>query len=192
MIQENYPDLYTYVLIPLLIFGARILDVSIGTVRIIFVSRGYKIIAPVLGFFEILIWVIAISGIMKNLDNFLYYIVYAAGFASGTYIGMILEEKLAIGNVLVRIFTSENINTLLKELHDRKFGTTSLDAKGQYENVQVIYTVLKRERMKELSEIINRSNPKAFYVVEDVRQVRHGVFPMNPPKRRRRKLRKSK
>ena len=190
--QENYPDLYTFVIIPLLIFGARILDVSIGTVRIIFVSRGYKIIAPILGFFEILIWVIAISGIMKNLDNFLYYIAYAAGFSAGTYIGMILEEKLAIGNVLVRIFTSENINTLLKELHDRKFGTTSLDAKGQYENVQVIYTVLKRERMKELSEIINRSNPKAFYVVEDVRQVKHGVFSINPPKRRRRKLRKGK
>ena len=190
--ETNFPVFYTYVFIPLLIFLARILDVSIGTIRIIFVSRGYKVIAPLLGFFEILIWVIAISGIIKNMDNFLYYIAYAGGFAAGTYIGMILEEKLAIGNVLVRIFTSENIDPLLKELHEKRYGATSLDAKGQYESVQIIYTVLKREKLEDLSMIINRHNPKAFYVVEDVRAVRHGVFPMKPPKKRRGRLRKGK
>ena len=86
-------DLFSYVLMPLLIFLARICDVSIGTLRIIFVSKGKKNIAPILGFFEVLIWITAISKIMQNLDNYINYIAYAAGFATGNLIGMIIEEK---------------------------------------------------------------------------------------------------
>ncbi len=76
-------DLFSYAILPLLIFLARICDVSIGTLRIIFVSKGVKKVAPVLGFFEVLIWIIAISKIMQNLDNYVNYIAYAAGFATG-------------------------------------------------------------------------------------------------------------
>src|SRR5512136_2996901 len=90
-------DTFSYVIMPLLIFLARICDVSIGTMRIIFVSKGKKNIAPILGFFEVLIWITAISKIMQNLDDYINYVAYAAGFATGNLVGMILEEKLAMG-----------------------------------------------------------------------------------------------
>ena len=96
-------DLYTYLLLPLLIFCARIIDVSIGTLRIIFVSKGKRNIAPLLGFFEVLVWILAISEIMQNLNNWVCYVAYAAGFAAGNYVGMIIEEKLAIGILIIRI-----------------------------------------------------------------------------------------
>ncbi|GAE87820.1 hypothetical protein JCM21531_1220 [Acetivibrio straminisolvens JCM 21531] len=81
----------------MLIFFSRIIDVTIGTIRIIFVSRGKKYLAPVLGFFEVLVWIVAISQVMQNLNNFACYFAYAAGFATGTFVGIIIEEKLAIG-----------------------------------------------------------------------------------------------
>ena len=100
-------DLFSYVLMPLLIFLARICDVSIGTMRIIFVSKGKRNIAPILGFFEVLIWITAISKIMQNLDNYVNYIAYAAGFATGNFVGMIIEEKLAMGIQMIRVFAHE-------------------------------------------------------------------------------------
>lgn len=167
---------YQYLILPLFIFCARIIDVSIGTLRIIFLSRGYKNIAPIMGFFEVLIWIFAISSIMRNLDNFLTYIAYASGFATGTYVGMRIEERLALGNLLIRIFSSRDSSELLKALHISNFKTTSLDAHGQYENVQVIFSVVKRERLKEIADLIETHYPKAFYTVEDIRHVSEGVY----------------
>ena len=92
---------FTWVVIPVLIFLARILDVSIGTLRLIYVSRGYKTLAPVLGFFEVLIWLAAIRQIMQHVDNPACFLAYALGFASGNYIGMWISEKLSIGKVLL-------------------------------------------------------------------------------------------
>ncbi len=104
----NLPDwihieVYNYVILPLLIAIARIMDVSVGTIRLIFVSRGYKYLAPALGFVEVIIWLLAIGQIMQQLDNFMSYIGYGAGFAMGNYIGIILVEKMSIGTVVVRI-----------------------------------------------------------------------------------------
>ena len=90
-------SLFTYAILPVLIFLSRLIDVTIGTLRIIMVSKGQKSWAPILGFFEVLIWLIAISKIFQNLDNWLCYVTYAAGFATGNYIGLFLEEKLAVG-----------------------------------------------------------------------------------------------
>ena len=86
-------NLFIYVLLPLLIFMARICDVSIGTLRIIFVSKGKRNIAPVLGFFEVLIWITAISKIMENLDNYVNFVAYAAGFATGNFVGMMYRGE---------------------------------------------------------------------------------------------------
>ena len=100
-------DFFSYAVLPILIFLARICDVSIGTMRIIFVSKGKKNIAPVLGFFEVLIWITAISKIMQNLDNYVNYIAYAGGFATGNFIGMLIEERLAMGILMIRVFAHE-------------------------------------------------------------------------------------
>ncbi|HUX56585.1 MAG TPA: DUF2179 domain-containing protein [Bacteroidales bacterium] len=169
-------DLFSYALIPFFIFLARICDVSIGTMRIIFVSKGKKNIAPFLGFFEVLIWIIAISKIMQNLDNYINYFAYAAGFATGNFVGMIIEEKLAVGVQAIRVFVHGNVKNLVSKLNEGGFGTTVVEAQGAREKVHLIFTIVQRNEMANVMEIINRFNPKAFYTVEDIRSVNEGVF----------------
>ncbi|MCK4664578.1 MAG: DUF2179 domain-containing protein [Bacteroidales bacterium] len=170
-------NLFTYFILPLLIFLSRIIDVSIGTLRIIFVSRGHKFIAPLLGFFEVLVWIIVIGKIMQNLNNFACYFAYAAGFATGNYIGMLIEEKLAIGIMIIRIITQKNASLLINSLNDSGYGITSIDAHGSKEDVNIIYTIVQRHDIADVINIIKKFNPKAFYSVEDVKFVNEGVFP---------------
>lgn len=164
-------DWFAYVVIPLLIFLARVVDVSLDTIRIVFISKGNKILAPILGFFEVLIWLIAITRIMQNLDNVMYYIAYAAGFAAGNYIGLIIEEKLALGLQMFRIITQKEAPVLIQSLIEKGYGITFLDAEGKNGNVNVIFSVVKRSESKKVIEIINRHNPNAFYSIEDIRRV---------------------
>ncbi|GAO30284.1 DUF2179 domain-containing protein [Geofilum rubicundum] len=121
---------FTWVFIPLLIFLARVSDVTIGTLRIVFVSKGFKILAPILGFFEVFIWLLAMSKIIQNLDYWMYYIAYSAGFAVGNYVGLIIEERLALGFVNLRIITHEQGDALIKRLANEGFGVTATDAWG--------------------------------------------------------------
>jgi len=173
-------DTFTYVILPFLIFLARICDVSIGTMRIIFVSKGKKYIAPILGFFEVFIWIIAISKIMQNLDNYINYVAYAAGFATGNFVGMIIEEKLAIGIQMIRVFINENGMELVKTLNSNGFGATTVEAHGAKERVHLVYTIVHRNEMENVLEVINAFNPRAFYTIEDVKAVNEGIF--NPRK----------
>jgi uncharacterized protein YebE (UPF0316 family) len=170
-------ELFKWVLLPLLIVIARVVDVSIGTIRIVFVSRGHKIIAPVLGFFEVLVWLLAIGQIMRNLSNFMCYIAYGTGFALGTYIGLLIEEKLALGVLLVRIITQKDAGELIDALKRENYGVTSVPAFGTTGRVDVIFTVIKRSAVDNVLRIINRFNPKAFYSIENVKEVRKGIFP---------------
>ena len=171
-------DVFTFVLLPLFIFFARVCDVSIGTIRIIFLSRGQKIIAPLLGFFEVLIWLFAIGKIMQNLNNVFCYIAYAGGFAAGNFVGMYLEEKLAVGVLLIRVITKKGASQLIGKLKSAGYGITSIAAKGFTGQVSVIYSVIKRSSLREVVSIINKFNPKAFYSIEDVRFVSKGIFPL--------------
>src|SRR5690606_19393935 len=116
-------DYYAFIIGPLLIFLARLCDVSLGTVRIIFVSKGYKTFAACIGFFEVLIWILAISNVMQRLDNWVYYVAYAAGFATGNYVGMLLDEKMAIGYEMIRVITKAEANELVQVLRNEGYGT---------------------------------------------------------------------
>ncbi len=113
------PEIFAWVILPLLIFFARICDVSLGTIRVIFISKGFKYIAPVIGFFEVIIWLLAIGQVMNNLTNVASYIAYGGGFACGTLIGMIVEEKLSIGTVTVRVITRKDATDLVAYLRLR-------------------------------------------------------------------------
>jgi len=166
---------------PLLIFLARICDVSIGTLRIIFVSKGKRNIAPILGFFEVLIWITAISKIMENLDNYINFVAYAAGFATGNFVGMIIEEKLAMGILMIRIFAYERGNELVQTLNARGFGATVVEAHGARENIDLIYSIVKRNELANVLDVISLINPKAFYTIEDVKAVNEGIFTPNKP-----------
>ena len=173
-------NIFTYFILPLLIFTARICDVSIGTMRIIFVSKGKKNIAPILGFFEVLIWIIAISKIMQNLDNYINYVAYAAGFATGNFVGMIIEERLAMGIQMIRIFTSERGMELVKILNSNGFGATTIEAHGAKDKVFLVYSIVHRNELEKVLDVITCFNPKAFFTIEDIKAVNEGIF--NPRK----------
>ncbi len=177
MILANTGSLYNWVLLPLLIFLARVMDVSIGTVRIIFVARGERIKATILGFFEVLIWVVAISQIILHLDNWLCYIAYAGGFATGNCIGMMIEEKLALGYCVVRIITMKDEKSIKTRLAAENFGVTIIDAEGTNGKVKMVLTVIKRRDLKKAMHIIDTSSHNAFVTIEDSRHASEGIFP---------------
>ncbi|MDD4189062.1 MAG: DUF2179 domain-containing protein [Eubacteriales bacterium] len=170
-------DIFKYLVLPALIFLSRLLDVPISTVRIMFMSKGKKFLSPLLGFFESLIWVFIISQIMQHLDNALTYIAYAGGFAIGCYVGMILEEKLALGTYMVRIILSDDTNDIRTKLIEEGFGVTKIIGIGRNGPVSVINTIIKRRDVERVVSIIHNSDKKAFYSIEETRSVSAGVFP---------------
>ncbi len=164
-------EIYAWLVLPFLIFFARVCDVSLGTIRIIFVSKGIKYLAPLVGFFEILIWLLAISQIIQNLTNVYYYIFYAIGFAMGNLVGIIIDEKLSIGTVGVRIITRQDARELVDALKKSNYGITVVDAEGSKGKVKIIFTVLNRQNIDKVIKLVKQYNPKAFYSIEDIRYV---------------------
>ena len=171
-------DFYIWVVLPFLIFLARVLDVSFGTVRVIFISRGFKYLSPLIGFFEILIWLLAIGQIMKNLSNPACYIAYAGGFAIGNYIGIWIADKLSLGIVLIRVITEKDASQLVELLKSADYGVTSVDGHGTTGQVKVVFTVVPRKEVKQVANLIKKFNPKAFYTIEEVGFVEKGIFPV--------------
>ncbi len=167
---------FVWVILPLLIFLARITDVTIGTMRIIFLSRGKRFLAPVLGFFEILIWLLAIGQIFKHLDNVACYLGYASGFAMGNFVGITIENKLAVGMEVIRVITRKNAAKLIKKLKSEGYGLTLINGEGATGPVKIIFTLIRRKERGEVIKMIEEFNPKAFYSIEDVRFANEGVF----------------
>jgi uncharacterized protein YebE (UPF0316 family) len=171
-------SVFTWVILPILIFLARVTDVTLGTFRIIFTSRGKRTLAPIFGFIEVFIWIVAISQIMKNVNNIAAYLGYAAGFAAGTFIGLSLEEKMAIGTLIVRVIVKQDPSELVQQLHDAGYGVTFVDAHGVSGKVSLIYTIVKRKDLAEVVNIIHLHHPKAFLSIEEVRSTQEGIFPV--------------
>jgi uncharacterized protein YebE (UPF0316 family) len=167
-----------WIFMPVLIFFATVGDVSLGTIRVIFVSRGYKALSAGIGFTEVLIWLFAIGQIMRNLDNPVYYLANAAGFALGIFTGMVVEEKLSIGINIVQIVTSHHQPELVESLKNSRYGVTAIDAQGGMGPVKVILSIVKREDVPNYLNIVNRFQPRAFFSVQNVRLVHEGIFPI--------------
>jgi uncharacterized protein YebE (UPF0316 family) len=170
-------EFYALVVLPLLIFFFRIGDVSLGTIRVIFISKGLKYIAPVIGFFEVIIYLVAIGQVINNITNPVLYIAYGGGFAAGTFIGMKVEEKLSLGTLVVRIITPEDPGDLVAYLRQRSFGVTIANGEGSKGKVSIILSIIKRQDFNEVIGGIREHLPNAFYSVEEVRSVAEGVFP---------------
>ncbi len=169
-------DWFAWVFLPLLIFVARVVDVSMGTIRILFLSKGVKIWAAFIAFFEILIWLLAVTEIIKNLSNPVCYIAYCAGFASGTYLGMIIEERLAYGKVLVQVISPLDVTPLIRSLEVANVGVTRVRAEGVKGGVQILYSVVKRSQLKLVKKCITTFDPKAFYLIHEVKYANMGIF----------------
>ncbi|MDD4101327.1 MAG: DUF2179 domain-containing protein [Kiritimatiellae bacterium] len=178
MTNDAFTDswVFTWCIVPLLIFVARILDVSIGTLRLIFVSKGYRIYAPILGFFEVLIWLLAIRQILNHIDNPMCYIAFGLGFGVGNYIGIRLEEKLSLGKVMVRVVPKFDTSKLVDSMRHEGFGASLVDIEGMSGKLKMIFSVAKRKDLKVLLGIIQRHNPHAFVTVEDVKTAKEGHF----------------
>lgn len=176
-----FSETYTWFILPILIFGARILDVSLGTVRIVLISKGLRHIAPLFGFFEVLIWLLAIGQIMKDLTNIPLYIAYAGGFAMGTFVGLKLEYVLSLGQVIVRIITRKDASNLMQIFREHRHEFTVSDAEGPKGTVHIIYIVIDRHDLEEVIDDIRRYNPHAFYTVEDVKFVSEKIYELHHP-----------
>lgn len=168
---------YEWVVLPLLIFVARITDQSVGTLRFLFIARGQKKLVPILGFIETLIWILVIREILSNLNNPLCFVAYAAGFATGNYIGLMIEEKLSMGNVIARVIVQRDIEFLATVLKENNFGYTLVDAEGSAGKVKVVFAVLQRVDLPRFLDILNKNCPSAFYSLEDIKTVKEGIFP---------------
>ena len=174
------PEIFAYVILPIMIFCARICDVTMGTIRVIFISKGIRYLAPVIGFFEVIIWLLAIGQVMNNLTNAISYIAYGAGFAAGTYIGMYIEEKISLGLTSVRIITKEDPMELMQYLRSHNYGVTSVDGEGATGRVKMVFTIIRRQDLAHVVCTIQQFHPNAFYSVEEVKSVAEGVFPDKP------------
>ncbi|MFG0252157.1 MAG: DUF2179 domain-containing protein [Phycisphaerales bacterium JB038] len=159
---------YEVILTCLFIFTARIVDVSMGTLRTLWMVQGRKLAVFVLGFVEILIWVLAVSKVIQNLgEEPVYALVYAFGFASGNYIGLLIDQKLAYGEQVLRIFCREG-KGVAQQLREQGFGVTVFKGEGRDSDVDMLFVETKRKRSPQVIGTARKLDPMCYYVVDTV------------------------
>ncbi len=163
--------------LPLFIFAAEVCVVTLCTLRTIFVARGMKVLAPVLGFFEVSLWLFAIGEVMKNLNDVTCSLAFATGFMLGTYLGIVIEQMLAIGSVCVRTVTNKDTSALVSRLREAGYGVTCMDAQGALGPVQVVFLVVPRKDLAEVVGILKGFDANIFYSVDPLQAASAGVAP---------------
>ena len=152
----------------LMIMCMRITDVSLGTIRTLMTVRGKKYIAGGIGFFEVTIWVLAISNVFQHLDNAFNIIGYSGGFALGTIIGISIEKKIGSGNLHLQIISMHYADKIADALRINKIGVTILPGEGSRGGVALIVAMIPRRREKEVINIVESIDPDAFIAVQSV------------------------
>lgn len=175
----DFLDVYPW-LLPVIIFFGRIVDVTLGTLRIIFVGKGERTKAPLVGFFEVFIWIVIISQIISRANNLVSYLAYAGGYAAGNFVGIWVENKIAFGFQIYRIYASKNRGAeLLKLLSQSGFGSTLIRGEGAVAEVDIIETVVSRKAVATIQGILRDFDPEVFYYVEDIRSKQRGIFTLS-------------
>ncbi|MBI4540424.1 MAG: DUF2179 domain-containing protein [Gemmatimonadetes bacterium] len=167
---------------PVLIFCLRIVDVSLATVRMLLAIRGSRLAVPLIGFFEVLIWIFAVGSAIRNLNSPWHVLGYAAGFAAGNALGLWIEEKLAVGVATVRVVSLQGGPGLAGALRQKGFGVTQFAGQGREGSVELVYTVVRRRDLDDLLAEVDRWDSNAFVSVEEPRRIRRGWL---YPKRRK-------
>jgi len=169
-------EIFSIIIISFLIFFARIVDVSLQTLRIIFTSKDKIKIAPIVGFFEVFIWLLAIGQLFQNITNIFYYLAYASGFATGNYVGIYIERKISLGLLNIQLILKKDPTQLLNSLKTAGYGLTTFTAEGKSGKVKMVILIIKRKNLNELLRIIEKDYPNAFISIEQVQSVRGGLF----------------
>jgi len=159
---------------PLIIFCLRIVDVSLSTVRMLLAVKGIKLVAPLIGFFEVLIWILAVGTAIRHLDSPLHLIGYAGGFATGTFVGLKIEEKMALGMATIRVVSRYGGVELAEALRDRGFGVTEFSGQGREGKVEVVDAVLRRRDLPAVLREVDMWDPDAFVTIQEPRAIRRG------------------
>ncbi|GAB4504731.1 MAG: DUF2179 domain-containing protein [Anaerolineales bacterium] len=158
------------------IFALRVTDMTFDTLRMLFVVRGSKGLAWVLGFSQSVIFVIAFSSVLSNLDNPLNIIGYAAGFATGNVVGILIEQRLAIGYIHVQIISSRRGVALAQTLREGGFAVTEIPARGKDGMVSLLSVSVRRKQVAMVEHIVHETDEEAFVTTEDVRPMRRGFW----------------
>lgn len=168
---------------PLIIFALRICDVSLAVLRTLLAVRNVKVAVPIIGFFEVLIWIFAVGGAIGNLTSPLHLLGYAGGFSAGNVVGMWIEEKLAFGLAIVRVISTDGGNELASALREKGFGVTESTGHGRSGAVEVLDSVVKRRQIPAVLKVIDQFAPTAFVMIEEPRLIRQGWMQSRPAAR---------
>lgn len=158
-----------------LIFAARVLDMSMATIRLLLLVRGKRFQAAVIGFFEVLIYILALNMVVNNLDNIFNLLVYSLGFAAGNYVGSYVEEKMALGHATVQVIPKEKDEDMAAELRKLGYGVTVITGSGREGPRRILIITIKRKSLPELMRVIDELNRDSFVTVMDTQFI-HGGF----------------
>jgi uncharacterized protein YebE (UPF0316 family) len=158
----------------LLIFALRVLSVSMGTVRMLLMVRGRRFISAFIGFFEVLIFILAISRVILEMDNIWNILGYCGGFAVGTIVGMALEDRLALGFSMVRVISKVKWLEITQALRQGGFGATQVIGEGKDGPVGIIYSMVRRKQVSAVVDLCEQLDEHAFITVEEAGRVRRG------------------
>jgi len=154
----------------LLIIGARICDVSLGTLRTVCVVNGRRWVAPILGFLEVLVWILVVSKVITTLDEspLLYPIAYATGFAIGNFLGITIEGRVALGHQVTRVFSRRGPE-VVHALREKGHHVTEFSGMGRDGPVQMLFIKTRRREAPVVIRQARAIDPECFYIVDDVR-----------------------
>ena len=160
----------------LAIFALRVCDMSMDTIRVLFVMRGRKKPAWLLGFFESVIYIVAISSVLTHLSNPLTVVGYGMGFATGNVVGMFIEERLALGHTQLSIVSTSLWSAVVEKLRASGYGVTEIPARGKDGTVGLLSVSILRKDIDRVEKLVSEADPDAFITIEDVRPLRHGYW----------------
>jgi uncharacterized protein YebE (UPF0316 family) len=159
------------------IFAAEVVVVTLCTLRTIFLAKGMRFLAPLLGFFEVSMWLFAIGQVMRNLGDVRCALAFAGGFTLGTFLGILLEQKIALGSVVVRTITAREVGPLVEALRNSGYGVTCLAGQGASGPVQMVFTVVPRRELPTVTALLKAFDPGVFYSVDALQSAAAGVAP---------------
>ncbi len=160
----------------LFIFCARCTDVSMATIRTIMVVRGRKLVAACIGFVEIIVYIFAINKVLSGMDNIGNVLAYALGFATGNFVGITIEEKMAMGTLIAQIITKRDIEGFSNYLREKNFGVTVTEGKGKEGTIHILNVVLNRKDLPNFETAIDKYDKEAFITISDARNIKGGYF----------------